>query len=112
MYFQDLSEAEKEKVIKTKEMESPRLLIFVENGELGEISIIGDETEIFTQAETVLDSVIALFAVYYIFDLAYPRPYSQLLGLLQEYTLNEPFTGQKSKKFIHLAKTLNQQLRK
>lgn len=44
-----------------------KLLIFVGNGDFGEISIIGDENEILTQEETVLDSVIALFAVNYIF---------------------------------------------
>ena len=37
------------------------------NGDFGEISITGDENEILTQEETVLDSVIALFAVEYTF---------------------------------------------
>jgi hypothetical protein len=93
-------------------MESPRLVAFLENGELDEVCIIGDDSEIHSQAATLLDSITALFAVYNIFDLAYPRPYSQLLGLLQEYMMNEPYTGQKSKKFLQLAKIVNQKMRK
>jgi hypothetical protein len=36
---------------------------------------------------------MVLIAVYYIFDLAYPKMYSQLLGIGQKYILDEPYRG-------------------
>jgi hypothetical protein len=53
-----------------------------------ETVVVGDEVQIYTQAETLLDGLMVLLAVYYVFDLAYPKMYSQLLGILQEYIIN------------------------
>ena len=77
-----------------------------------ETVVVGDEVQIYTQAETLLDGLMVLLAVYYVFDLAYPKMYSQLLGILQEYIINEPFTGGKSTKCIKLCTELNKRLRK
>jgi hypothetical protein len=60
-----------------------------------ETVVVSDEVQMYTQAETLLDGLMVLLAVYYVFDLAYPKIYSQLLGILQEYIINEPFTGGK-----------------
>ena len=77
-----------------------------------ETVVVGDEVQMYTQAETLLDGLMVLIAVYYVFDLAYPKMYSQLLGILQEYIINEPFTGGKLKKCIKLRTELNKRLRK
>ena len=53
-----------------------------------ETVVVCDEVQIYTQAETLLDGLMVLLAVYYVFDLAYPQMYSQLLGILQEYIIN------------------------
>ena len=55
-----------------------------------ETVVVGDEVQIYTEAETLLDGLMVFLAVYYIFDLADPKMYSQLLGILQEYIINEP----------------------
>ena len=60
-----------------------------------ETVVVSDEVQMYTQAETLLDGLMVLLAVYYVFDLAYPKIYSQLLGILQEYIINEPSTGGK-----------------
>jgi hypothetical protein len=60
-----------------------------------ETVVVSDEVQMYTQAETLLDGLMVLLAVYYVFDLAYPKIYSKLLGILQEYIINEPFTGGK-----------------
>ena len=60
-----------------------------------ETVVVSDEVQMYTQAETLLDGLMVLLAVYYVFDLAYPKIYSQLLRILQEYIINEPFTGGK-----------------
>ena len=54
-----------------------------------ETVVVGDEVQISTQAETLLDGLMVLLAVYYVFDLAYPKMYPQLLGILQEYIINK-----------------------
>ena len=53
-----------------------------------ETVVVSDEVQMYTQAETLLDGLMVLLAVYYVFDLAYPKIYSQLLGILQEYIIN------------------------
>ena len=53
-----------------------------------ETVVVSDEVQMYTQAETLLDGLMVLLAVYYVFDLAYPKMYSQLLGILQEYIIN------------------------
>jgi len=68
-----------------------------------EETVMGDYIQIYTQGETFLDGLMMLIAVYYIFDLAYPKMYSQLLGICKEYLLNEPYTGGKSKNALNSA---------
>ena len=54
-----------------------------------ETVVVGDEVQMYTQAETLLDGLMVLLAVYYVFDIAYPKMHSQLLGILQEYIINK-----------------------
>ena len=52
------------------------------------------------QGTTGTAAVIGLMAVYYLFDLDYPKVYSQLLGTLQNHIIKGvPYDGQQSSKF-------------
>ena len=54
-----------------------------------------------------------LFSVYYVFDLKYPKVYSQVLGILQTYVLTSvPYPGKKSSKYVKFATLLKTELEK
>ena len=73
----------------SKDTESPRIVMFLKNGELRKISIAGNGVVVDkAQVVTVLDLIIAVFAVFYIFDLVYLQSCSQLLRIFYEQALH------------------------
>jgi hypothetical protein len=57
----------------SKDTESPRIVMFLKNGELRKISIAGEGVVVDkAQVVTVLDLIIAVFAVFYVFNLGLP----------------------------------------
>jgi hypothetical protein len=64
--------------------------MFLKNEELRKISIAGNGAVAATQVETVLDLIIAVFAVFYVFDLVYLQSCSQLPRIFYGQALHRP----------------------
>lgn len=87
---------------KNVEKSPPRLFLFVKNNELEHACITADGCTIPCESgDDFNDALILLLATYYTFDLSYPRIYSQILGILQQYVLNDPYNLEKSTDYKH-----------
>ena len=99
-----MEEKDVEKFTGSHEEEGTRLVFFFKDNEL-EMAVIPTDTghtvRIYCQADSVLDAVMCLLAWYYVFDLDYPRKYTQCLGFLQQQVIGDAYTGDKSTKFKH-----------
>ncbi|KAK3085365.1 hypothetical protein FSP39_002173 [Pinctada imbricata] len=101
----DIDEKDIDKFTKSGEEEAPKLILFFKGEDTLEMSVIATDTcRIFCQADTVPDAVMMLLASYYVFDLDYPRKYTQCLGFLQQVVIGDAYTGIKSTKFKHFMK--------
>lgn len=65
--------------------------------------IVAEGHKINAQTSNILDTVIALLAAYYVFDLNYPAMYGQFLGFLQQFVLEEPYIYFKGTNFQTLS---------
>ena len=92
------------KALETEALDAPRLVVLVEDDEVVECVVVGDNKYILCHSTSITSSLLDLI-VYYVTDLSYPRQYSQLLGLLQQYVLKEDTsklkTSTKYVKFMH-----------
>ena len=79
---------------------APHILVIVENNSLHEAYILGDGCTIKCETGDFSDALILLLGTY-IFDLAYPRDYSQILGFLQQHVLKDPYILEKSADYKH-----------
>ena len=61
--------------------------------------LAGDNVRVHMPGLTAVQAVLVLVGAYYVFDINYPRPYSQLLGFLQQTVVGQPFSGHKSRGF-------------
>ena len=77
------------KALETEALDAPRLVVLVEDDEVVECVVVGDNKYILCHSTSITSSLLDLLIVYYVTDLSYPRQYSQLLGLLQQYVLKE-----------------------
>lgn len=78
--------------LNSAEKSPPHIVVTVGNNSLEHVYIIGDGWTIpCGEGDDVCDAIILLLGTYYIFDLEYPRIYSQILGFLQHYVLNGPY---------------------
>jgi hypothetical protein len=85
-----------ERHLHTEETAAPMLCVALDDSnDVLCIYVIGDNTKIFAQTSNIFDSLVLLMACYYVFDLAYPSPYAQFLGLLQHWGIGDPFTESK-----------------
>ena len=65
--------------------------------------VVFDETNIVLKAGSC-EAILALLAVYYTYNIQYPRIYSQLLGFLQTFLIKDtPFDGEMTKGFKALS---------
>lgn len=94
--------SDQDKDLNSVEKSPPHIIVTVENNSLEHVYIIGDGCTIPCEVgDDVCDAIILLLGTYYIFDLAYPRIYSQMLGFLQQYVLNDPYNLEKSADYKH-----------
>lgn len=88
--------------------EAPFLLVALDgNGDIITIHIIGDGKDVFGQTENVLDAIVLLIAVYYVFDLSYPRAYDQFLGFIQHWVIGDPFGEAKVSGWVKMSDLLS-----
>jgi hypothetical protein len=57
--------------------------------------VVGDNCLMFGQTLSVLDSIMLLIAIYYVFDLEYTTMYVQMLGIIQHWVVGDAYTEQK-----------------
>ena len=62
--------------------------------------VVDDNCQIFGQTLSVLDSIMLLIAIYYVFDLEYPTMYAQMVGIIQHWVVGDAYTEQKCTNFI------------
>jgi hypothetical protein len=57
--------------------------------------VVGDNCQMFGQTLSVLDSIMLLIAIYYVFDLEYPTMFVQMVGIIQHWVVGDAYTEQK-----------------
>ena len=55
----------------------------------------------------VYDALLLLLVPYYVMDLDYPAVYGQLLGFLQQFIIEEPYTFFKGTNYIQMARKVS-----
>jgi hypothetical protein len=96
-----------QKSLYTVENDSPQMVIFVDNDtSLDLIEICGDGIVIHLNHCDLVEAVLSLIGCFYVFDIAYPRIYSQMLGIIQHLVIGDPYMGQKSNGFVQAMYTL------
>jgi len=89
--------------LKMKDKSPPALHLLMVYDGLKLAYIIGEGVIIYCQTVSVLDLLILLIAVYYIFDLNYPEIYGQLLSFIQQFVLEQPYTYFRGTNFQNFA---------
>ncbi|XP_038065740.1 uncharacterized protein LOC119735869 [Patiria miniata] len=111
---EDISDDEVEEVLKTGDRDPPHLLVLKKGGTIAGTFVVGDTVSIMchsTSDKSITSAMLTLIAVYYVFDLDYPKIYSQLLGTLQSHVVGGiPFDGKKSAKFRSFSNVLDKKL--
>lgn len=79
---QDVCDADVGKELDTPQRTAPHILVFVGDETLKGAFIVGDSVFIDCKSNNMSVAVLTLLATYYVFDLEYPRIYSQVLGIL------------------------------
>jgi hypothetical protein len=69
--------------------------------------VAGDNCQMFGQTLSVLNSIMLLIAIYYVFDLVYPTMYAQMLGIIQHWVVGDAYTEQKCTNFIKFSDMLS-----
>ena len=93
----DVEDDRIEEKCRTDENEAPKLLVFIKNEDVCMTCIVGDTLQLNLNSCDVINGLVHVLVSYYVFDIAYPRCYSQSLGLMQELVMNEKFKGSKNK---------------
>ncbi|XP_022093701.1 uncharacterized protein LOC110980929 [Acanthaster planci] len=98
--IEDIPDNEVEVALKTGDKDPPKLVIIKRDDKITAIFIVGDGVHISCKGSMVANAVITLLGVYYVFNLDYPKIYSQILGILQTHVVGGlPFEGKKSAKY-------------
>ena len=95
----DVEDDRIEEKCRTDENDAPKLLVFIKNEDVCMTCIVGDTLQLNLNSCDVINGLVHVLVSYYVFDIAYPRCYSQSLGLMQELVMNEKFKGAKTNKF-------------
>ena len=78
-----------EKYLRSKEEETPRIVLFLESDSVEIIHIVGDGIVMEIERKDVEYSLVVLTAAYYVFDLAFPREFEQFLEFIKHYILED-----------------------
>ena len=93
-------------LLKTPAQDPLHLVIFLQNGKLSGIYVVGDTITIGVPGKTVESAVFTLLASYYIFNVDYPRQYAMIFAVLQSLVLEQPYLKPTSKKYAFLVQKL------
>ena len=78
------------------EDDSPKLVIFSNSESVVLICLVGDGCTVNIEGTDVRNAILILICLYYIFDLRFPRCYSQFLGIMQEIVIQDKYKGTSS----------------
>jgi hypothetical protein len=110
----DLTEEQLKKLLNVKNEKTPPCLkVLMSDGMFKLAYVVAEGKVIHGQTKSVLDALILVLAVYYVFDLQYPAIYGQLLGFLQQQVLEQPYTffkGTNFQTFLARVKATSNQL--
>lgn len=110
--LQDVCDADVGKELDTPQRTAPHILVFVGDETLKGAFIVGDFVFIDCKSNNMSVAVLTLLATYYVFDLEYPRIYSQVLGILQTHFMKTlPYDGQKSKNYCVFSTQLRNKIK-
>lgn len=103
-----------DKICQTQADDHPHLVVFtLDKKRIENVELVADECTIHVEEAGIVESLLLLCVSYYVFDLAFPRKYSQLLGLVQHTVIGENYTGKRTTAFndlisgVHVANNSN-----
>ena len=101
---QDVAAEDLEKFLDSEVDDSPILVAFlsVASNCIELLAITGDKILITIDSTDIIEGILGLLSVYYVFDLSYPRMYCQFLGLMQHIILGDIYEGKKSQGFLNV----------
>lgn len=109
-YFQDVADGDVSRLLTTQALEGPSIVAFTDAEEkrLQGLYVVGDSVSCEVQPKYgILGAAMTMMALYYLFDLNYPRPYSMFLTVLQAVVMNEPPKCETSKGFKTFLKAIS-----
>ena len=92
-FYDNVMTSDINRTLRTEASEGPFLAVFTKDGEVEMTAIAGDTVVIQLHSTDAVKSTMCLLAMYYVFDIEYPKPYSMGLGLLQQHVIGELFLG-------------------
>ena len=110
----DIAEKDAAKALRSVEDEGAHLAVLIKDGTPELFAVPADGVLFHTHTLVSLKAIMLLLAVYFVCDIAYPKPYSMVLGLLQQRVLGQRFQGfkeksgyKKSQGYGHIMSTLD-----
>jgi len=85
--LQDVPDGDIAKHLQSGVLQAPSIVVF-QSDKVNGVYVVGDgvySEVMHTGVAGVMGSAVLLLALYYIFDLRYPRPYAMFLALLQVF---------------------------
>ncbi len=77
---------------RTEETEAPKLFAFCSGGQLDVLCIGIDNFVVHLTTHNSFGwALLVCLVCYYVFDIVYPKHYDRILGLMQEFIIQEPF---------------------
>lgn len=108
----DIPDEQMDKYLESEEDEYPRLVLFFKSGRFFEAKVVSDGVVVHTQADNIAYALIILLGCYYVFNIEYPRVYSQFLGFLQVIVAGERWTGNKGQGFVQTLDLVQKEMEK
>jgi len=109
VWIQDIADGDVSAHLESAPLDAPSIVVFTDGGHIHAIFVVGDgiTTELVGKTKSICGALAVLVSLYYIFDLAYPRPYAMFMALLQHFVAQEPFKGETSRGFKTVFKQLD-----
>ena len=84
-------DAEMEALPKTEDNIPPHLCVLRQGGKVTSAFVVGDTVAVHVTKGRVTCELLTLMALYYVFDMSYPKCHAMLLGFMQVLVFGEPF---------------------
>ena len=85
----NVEDTELEKYLRSKEEETPRLVILSDGEMIEMINVVGDGIVVEIERKSIEYSLVVLTASYYVFDLAFPREFEQFLEFMKHLIFDD-----------------------